>query len=401
MNRRVQPANAFERTDRRILSGGTACRVTLLLLVTAAVAVALASKAFFGPRTKLVINPDTADGQFLQLIELETDESRKLSLLEAFVNQFPRHESVGWVYMQMQLAYVNTGQFDKALDAGARVLALDADNVEAAQENIKAAEGKKDPALVKKWSATAAEAAQSVINSPVPANVDEMEAWKKRVESARQWLGNVEYSLYTAALHNPDPRKKLELLDEFCKRNPQTQYLKQAQLLYFITYRQIGDAKRALSTAEKILEKDATNEDVLLYAAEAHLQRNSDSGKVVSYSNAILELMQTKPKPQGVSDADWQRQKAQLSGHAHFMIGSTYMSHDQYSQADKSLRTALPLSRHSDQLTAAILNYLGWANYKLKNFSEARRFYNQCIVIKSPYQGQALQNLAAIKSENP
>ena len=81
------------------------------------------------------------------------------------------------------------------------------------------------------------------------------------------------------------------------------------------------------------------------------------------------------------------------------MIGNTYINQSRFSQADSALRAALPMLRHSDQSAAAILFYLGWANYKMDNFSEAVRFYKQCMAIGSQYQEQAIKNLTVIKNE--
>ena len=52
-----------------------------------------------------------------------------------------------------------------------------------------------------------------------------------------------------------------------------------------------------------------------------------------------------------------------------------------------------------DQLTATMLTSLGWANYKLKNITDALRFYEQCTKISGPLQQNAQQSIVSIKSE--
>src|SRR5262249_5416101 len=108
-----------------------------------------------------------------------------------------------------------------------------------------------------------------------------------------------------------------------------------------------------------------------------------------------------KPKPAGVSDGDWTRQRNTLTGMAYSMIGGVQMNQEQYAQADQSLRQALSLLQAAgrQQQVAATLSFLGLANYKMKNYAEAKRFYIHCLAIKSPYQENAAKNLNVIKSE--
>ena len=67
--------------------------------------------------------------------------------------------------------------------------------------------------------------------------------------------------------------------------------------------------------------------------------------------------MDTKPKPEGVSDDDWAKKKKSLSGLAHFWSGSTSFNQKKYTPADKELRAAIPLVEGNDQLKAATLFY--------------------------------------------
>jgi tetratricopeptide (TPR) repeat protein len=178
--------------------------------------------------------------------------------------------------------------------------------------------------------------------------------------------------------------------------------LKPALLLYFLGYQQIGDTRKAFLMGEKILERDQTHEDVLLLVADTLFRQKSDSKRVLAYSNKIIELMRVKTKPAaGLTDAAWERQKSTLTGLAYSMIGGVYVGQEQYAAADRTLRQALPLLQgqgHQPQV-ASMLSYLGWANYKMKNYTEATRFYTQCLAINSPYQESAAKNLTVIKSE--
>ena len=96
----------------------TAVTLTAFLAITAAVAAP--------PDRKLaLVDPNTQEGYFLHLIDSERDVNTKLILFEKFVIQFSQFPLIDAVYAEMQSLYVSIGQFDKAIGAGERILAID------------------------------------------------------------------------------------------------------------------------------------------------------------------------------------------------------------------------------------------------------------------------------------
>jgi tetratricopeptide (TPR) repeat protein len=350
-------------------------------------------------RHQITINAETPEGQVLQQIGQENDVTKKIALMEQFLTQYPKHEGVPWVYAQMVPAYTKAGQFDKAIQAGEKLLAIDPEDVETAHLCLKAAEAKKDPDAVKAWAVRTSEIARKVVQSPKPQDEDEVEDWKRRVDFAKQVETYTEYSLYATALQSTDPRQKAELIETLQEHNPESQYLPQVQGQYFLALQQSGQNEKAIAVAEKILEKDQTNEDMLLVVADYYLRAQKEPDKVVAYSEKLAEVMQSKPKPEGLTGAAWEAKKTKVLGLAYWMSGITYGSQNKYAQADKALREALPLIKGNDQLMAPALFYLGLSNYKLEKIVDAIKFNKECIAIKSPYQAKARQNLAAIRSQ--
>jgi tetratricopeptide (TPR) repeat protein len=200
-------------------------------------------------------------------------------------------------------------------------------------------------------------------------------------------------------LQATDPRKKIVLIEDLQQRNPQSQYLVQVQPMQFQAYRQAGDTDKAVALAEKILATDQTNEDVLLVVADSYLQKGKDPGKVVAYSTKMIDVMNSKAKPEGVSDADWENRKKTITGLGHFMIGKLNFNEKKYGPADKELRVALPMVEGNADLKAETLFLLGFSNYKMENIMEALKFNQQCAAIKSRFQAQAAKNVTVIKSQ--
>ena len=345
------------------------------------------------------VNAETPEGLLLQQIGQAEDESKKIQLMEQFAAQAPKHEAIGWVYEQMQASYLKAGQPDKAIEIGDKLVAMDPDDLDAAHQNLKAAEAKKDPDLIRKWSNQTSQIAQKVIQSPQPTDADDVDAWKKRVDFAKQLDTYTEYSLFSAAMQTQDPRKRIELADALTARNPKSQYLPALAELRFNSYRQLGDNAGALAAAEKTLENDQTKEDMLIFVANQYVEKKRDPDKVLAYSAKVVELMDTKPKPEGVSDEEWAKKKKAMSGLAHYMSGTTLFEQKKLAAADKELRAALPLVEGNDQLKAATLFYAGLANYQMKKISDALKFNQQCAAIKSPFQAQAAKNVSAMRQQ--
>src|ERR1043165_1062291 len=90
------------------------------------------------------VDAEKPDGKLLQQIMQENDATKKAGLMEQFATEFAKNESTPWILEQLQGLYVKANNPDKIIATGERLLAIDADDPEAALQALKAAEGKKD-----------------------------------------------------------------------------------------------------------------------------------------------------------------------------------------------------------------------------------------------------------------
>jgi len=349
-------------------------------------------------RHKLNINTETPEGQALQQIGQETDDAKKLAGFEKFLQDYPKSENLAWVYSQIQPMYVKASQPDKAIDIGEKLIALDPGDLEASLATLKAAEAKKDPDLVRKWSNTAAQIAGKELAAKKPDDEEEDE-WKKHLDYVKQVNNYAEYTLDSMALQTTDARKRLELIEALYDRNPQSQYMAQLLPAAAQSLDQINDPDRGIAFAEKILAKDPNNDQMLLIAANAYSQKAKDPDKIISYSGKLAEVINSKPKPEGVSDTDWENRKKVITCLAHYFPGKIYYTQKKWGPADKELRAALTLVESNAALKPEVLFLLADSNYRLENAAEALKYFQQCAAIKSRYQAQAAKNVTVIKSQ--
>jgi len=286
-------------------------------------------------------------------------------------------------------------------------LAADPEDPEAALQCLKAAEAKKDAALIKKYAVITATNATKIASAPQPKEADAVDAWKRGVDYAKQVDTYADYALYRSGLEATDPKVKMELLEALYNLSPSGEYAVKVRAPLFMAYRQVGSNDKALALAEKILATDQSDEDMLLVVADNYLQNKKDPEKIHSYSAKAAELATSKAKPEGVGDVDWTARKNQVAGYAHYINGKQYSVENKSAQAEQEFRKALPLVEASPGLAAIkpeILFNLGLYAYaeaktNPEKAQESANYFRGCAALKSPYQAKAAANLKSIMTQ--
>ncbi len=376
-------------------------------LIGFALVMALLGGPVRAQRHKLTINAETPEGQLLAQIGQESDEGRKMAMMEDFAAKYPKHEGIAWVYEQMYAAYQKAGQLDKGLATCDKLLAVDPEDARSAHGCLKIAEAKKDPDTVKTWSARGSAVARKVAASPQPKDEDEVEGWKERVDFAKQFDIYTEYSLYAAALTTPDAKKKAELLDALEQRDEKYEHLPVLREQVFRALWSANDVPGAIALADKLALKDKASEEMLLAVAENAWGRK-DYDKAASFAAKVIASLPAKPKPEGISGPDWETMKEKRLASAYYLEGTAYAIQNKFAQADKTLRAGIPyLVKGNDQMLAGAYFYLGLANFRLGDSKvpdkdrilAAIKFNEQCVAIKSPFQAAAQKNIKAIRAQ--
>jgi len=363
-------------------------------------------------RRKVDINTETPEGQLLQQIGQEQDQAKKTALMEDFTAKHPKHNSAAWVWGQLHAAYVKSNQHDKVFTATEKLMSFDPADGEMAYGALQAAVAKNDPDQIIKWAQSTNDAAKRGVNLPKPANEDDEEMWKYRVEFSKQVQKRAEYELFTGALRTADPATKLKMMDGLTQMSPGSEYVPQLDEQYFLTYRQLGQNDKALAVAEKAAGKNTANEDMLLLLANNAFEKK-DNDNVVAYSDKLVAYLKDRPAPQGVNPAEWDKKKNTSMGAGLWLKGMAYASQQKWRETDEALRPAIPMLEGNEQLLGPALFQLGLANYRmgekggpkgtadLQKIGDALRYNQQCAAIKGPFQAQAQKNIGVIRQQFP
>jgi tetratricopeptide (TPR) repeat protein len=369
-----------------ILSRYPAFRLPAVLLVLCAIP----SLARAG--AKPPIDPSTPEGRLLGKVQAEGDLTKRLTLLELFPELFPSSPSMEYVLSEMQARYLQAGQLDKALGAGSNLLITNPNSLETACLNWRIAADMKNPALTAVWMRQAGYIAERVLKTPDP------EMSKATVDCGTSASQANELDEYKDAVTAKNPAERVKLLEAFLKAHPQTKHADDIEITVFLAYREQGDAAKALAAAEKLVAHNDTREDAMLLVAESYFKSAKDPNLVVSLSKKAIDRLSKGEKPEGMSDADWARNKTAGTTQAYYMIGSINFQAEKWEAADQAYRAALP-NLTDPRFRAEVLSSLGWANYKLKNVSDSIKFYIECTNIPGPFQLAASKTLNTITAE--
>jgi tetratricopeptide (TPR) repeat protein len=345
------------------------------------------------------VNSEKPEGKLLQQIMQENDPAKKVALLDQFAGEFPKDEGTPWVLEQLQSIYVKANDPDKIIASGDKLLALDPDDPEAGVQCLKAAEAKKDVALIKKYSAATSAAARKMAAAPQPKEADDVAAWKASVDYAKQVDQYTEYALYRGSVESREPKVTIDLAEVLIARDPKGEYATKVTPTLFVAYRQAGDSAKAIALAERVTATDDSHEDMLLALADSYLQQKRDPEKVHAYTAKIVLLMAQKPKPEGVGDADWTARKNLIAGLAHYMNGKLYHNENSFAKADVELRAALPLVESNAAIKPEVLYMLALSDFKLEKLQEAANYFRAGAALKSPFQKLSADNLARLKTQ--
>jgi len=367
--------------------------VKLLYPILSTFLAATFASSAFAQRPRPKIDPESRDGLLLQQIMQERDPAGRLRLLEQFSVQYPKHESIGWVYDQLLPGYFKAQDHEGALAICERALATESQNLEYTQICLRSAEAKKNAAAISKYANALWDLATAKLaaGGPAAGNAADLQTY-------------AEYTFYVAATSTADWKKRLELLQALEVRNPKGRYIPNIQADYTQIYKNMtGPA--ALQLAEKLLQRDPNNVDMLVAIAEQRFRREDNPELVSSYCGRTIDIL-SKPRPEHIVEEEWAKKVSQYANMCNWMAGISNSTLRRYSLADRYLRAALPYAQNNSQMLAAAFYHLGFANYRLaeaggerNRIPDALTFLKQCMSIKSSFQEQASKNVAAIKAE--
>ncbi len=156
--------------------------------------------------------------------------------------------------------------------------------------------------------------------------------------------------MFHRAAREHDPKRKLNLADEFLRPFPDSRYVDAIRYVRFLGLRDTGDDNAALAAAQAILTRNPTREDVLFYVAHRYFNEKRELNKVIDYCFTVSAILEVRTKPESVERIAVDRATRLSSvSDPHWLMGSAHLLRGEWELADKSLRSVLVISRIGDK----------------------------------------------------
>lgn len=171
--------------------------------------------------------------------------------------------------------------------------------------------------------------------------------WGQEVK--KNWKDREEYSLYESIAKESVPAKKLELLNTWKQKYPQSDFAKERLTLYINTYAQMQNFAQVIESAKEILKLDPADLTALYWITSLTPKMNKtdadflDTGEKAA--NALLSNLDTifadAKRPQGTPPEGWKKARNDMEILALKTLGWISMQRKQNDKAEEQLRKLL------------------------------------------------------------
>ena len=348
---------------------------------------------------KFVPIPANSDADHaLTEINATTDPAQKLALIDKFAAG-AQGDMVIVADDQYVNYYIAAKNYDKALEYGDKLFALDPDSFSNAVNMVRAAQGKGDVNRMFSYGEKTAQILQRYKDQTAPDGMKQ-ETWDSQkaqtLQDVRETVTYVQQLLFEGAYRTADAAKRAALLVRFAQLFPDSPFANQALGVAAASYRQTQNTAKMLDVANGLLAKDPDNLGMLLLLADYYSEKGEQLDKAESYAKKSVSLLETAKKPDGVTDEQWKQQSGLQKGLALSALGQVNIQKKNNAQAVDNLRSAAPLLKADDGGYARNQYRLGFALLNLKRVPEAKAAFTDAASVNSPYKALAQEKLRAL-----
>jgi len=157
-----------------------------------------------------------------------------------------------------------------------------------------------------------------------------------------------EYNAYVGAVQQSDAAAKISGLEAFLSQYPNSVMKEDALELLMGAYQQTNNAAKMNDAAQRLLQANPNNLRALALmaytkraAAEANQNPQQNLADAAQYADRGLQALKTAAKPEGMSDADFEKLKSQMSTIFNGVAGIAALQSKNLPQAEEHLRAAV------------------------------------------------------------
>src|SRR5712692_6843963 len=355
---------------------------------------------------KFVPIPANSDADHaLTEINAATDPAQKLALIDKFAESAGKEGEFPIVTDGLYVdTYIALKNYDKAFEYGDKLFALDPDSFQNAQNMVRAASEKGDLDRLMSYGEKAGGIWKRYKDSAAPAET-QAAVWEeqknKTLESNKDGMTYIQQAVFSGAYQAKDAGKRAALLVRFAQTFADSPYAIQALGVAATAYQQAQNAPKMLEVANGLLTKDPNNLGMLLLLSDYYGENGEQLDKAEAYAKKALSVLETAPRPEGLTDEQWAQQKGLQKGLALSALGQVNIQKKDNAQAAENFKAAAPLLKSNEGSYGRNQYRRGFALLNLKRNAEAKEAFTQAASVNSPYKAKAQEKLKAMAGAAP
>jgi tetratricopeptide (TPR) repeat protein len=324
------------------------------------------------------------------------DPAAKLALIDKFSSTLGQGDMAivaDDLYVNYYIAQKN---YEKAFEYGDKLFALDPDNFSNAVNMVRAASEKGDTDKLMAYGEKVPGILQRFKASPAPSGI-EADPWERQkaatLESNKENITYIEQAVFLGVYRTTNPAKRAALLTHFAELFPASPFANQALGVAATSYQQAQNVPKMLEVANGLLAKDPNNIGMLLLLSDYYSEKGEQLDKAEASAKKAIALLGTAPKPEGVTDEQWQQQVSLEKGLALSSLGQVSIQKKDNAQAAENFKAAAPLLKTDEGSYGRNQYRLGFALLNLKRNAEAKDAFAQSASVNSAYKTLAQAKL--------
>ncbi len=177
-------------------------------------------------------------------------------------------------------------------------------------------------------------------------------AWGQAQQQKQpNWKDRAEYDLVQAIEAEKDPNKKIELLNQWKEKYPNTDFKITRLEKYVTTYVAARNGAKALETAQEILNEDPKNTTAVYYINLLVVADPSPTPEKLALGEkaargllgSLDEVFAPEKKPGATPEAAWKQARLDLEALGHRTLGWVAMQRKNYEEAERELTQKLKI----------------------------------------------------------
>ena len=345
----------------------------------------------------------SAEDYLIQYIFEAEDLEERIKILDEYVEDNPESKFLPCVEEYYALYYLQLQNNDKVIEHGEKAAESGKAGFLLYLNLTKAYVGKGGPAE-RGTEVTLISAGQlnELWNEP-PESEEEQAALRENLTGSRSYL---EYAFFQMVPRIQDANQRIQFLDQFPERFPESTLQGQLNLQYFAAYKMSNNEPKVIEHGEKAVAASPDDVVTLNLVAEDYADRGKNLEKATEYANKVLELAPSMERPAHIPEDRWEGVKSAQLGLAHESLGYIQyregLPRKRFTSAVKEFKAAIELLEEDPFRQTRAKFRLGWTYAAMpatSGLKQAVSVLQEVAAASSPWQAAAQDTLNKVRTE--